>query len=178
MTDKIWSRARELFADETCKVDPHKRGLYLSAARSELFNQLLAERVQDRTWNTAIPGDVFMFPDSRSFFTPEAITDELLQRLAAREIHPSGMLWGVKPSTATGPALDLENRVAERLAEMVRGLKAAGLETSRRPLRLCPEAITWDFPQPDTLALSFTLPAGAYATAVLRELVHTERFDA
>lgn len=171
-------RARDLFADDSRKLDPHKRGLYLSAARSELFNQLLAERVQDRTWNSAIPGDVFMFPDSRSFFTPEAVTDELLQRVAAREIHPSGVLWGVKPSTAAGTALDLEYRVAEQLAEMARGLKAAGLETSRRPLRLCPEAMTWDFPQPATLTLCFTLPTGAYATAVLRELVHTERFDA
>jgi tRNA pseudouridine13 synthase len=171
-------RARELFADDPPKVTPHQRGLYLSAARSALFNQILAERVADNTWNTAIPGDVFMFPDSRSFFTPATITDELLQRVAAREIHPSGVLWGVAPSSATRSALAIENRAAGQFPDLARGLAAAGLDTSRRPFRVCPEAMRWEFPQPAMLTLSFTLPAGAYATAVLRELVHTEGFGA
>jgi tRNA pseudouridine13 synthase len=171
-------RARKLFADDARQVDSHQRGLYLSAARSALFNQILAERVSGNTWNIAIPGDVFMFPDSRSFFMPDALTDELRQRLNAREIHPSGVLWGATPSTAQGSALAIENRVAGQLADLAQGLAAAGLETSRRPYRVCPEAMRWDFPEPATLTLSFTLPAGAYATAVLRELVRTEGFDA
>ncbi len=171
-------RARELFATGGRRVDRHQRGLYLSAARSELFNQVLAERVQSGTWNQAIPGDVFMFSGSRSFFSEESLTETLAQRLAAREIHPSGVLWGVKPSTATGAALAVEQDVAGRLADFASGLAAAGLETSRRPLRLCPEDLACAWPAPATLRLSFALPSGAYATAVLRELVQTGPLDA
>jgi tRNA pseudouridine13 synthase len=170
-------RARELFEGSLGRVDPHKRGLYLSAARSEIFNQLLARRVTDGTWNQALEGDAFMFQDSRSFFKPEALTSEILQRVADKDIHPSGVLWGTSPSAATDAAAAIEQAVAGDLADFCRGLENFGLETARRPFRLCSERMHWEFPEPDTLRLSFTLPAGAYATTVLRELVSTDLSD-
>jgi tRNA pseudouridine13 synthase len=54
----------------------------------------------------------------------------------------------------------------------VAGLEREGLEAARRPLRLWPEdfrAVT----ESGTLRLEFRLPPGAYATAVVRELVAT-----
>lgn len=169
-------RARELFRAGMPRRDPHRRGLYLSAARSELFNRILAERVRAGAWNQAIPGDAFMFPDSRSFFKPDEISEDILRRVETRSIHSSGVLWGVAPSAADGDALELELRAIEPLRELAEGLAAAGLETGRRPFRLCPEAMTHAYPEPGTLRLGFTLPAGAYATAVLRELVRADGF--
>jgi tRNA pseudouridine13 synthase len=51
------------------------------------------------------------------------------------------------------------------------GLAEAGLVQERRSLRLPIGAPVWSWPEPDCLELSFSLPAGAYATSVLRELV-------
>jgi tRNA pseudouridine13 synthase len=51
------------------------------------------------------------------------------------------------------------------------------MDTARRPFRLCPEDLTWEFPDPATLRLCFTLPSGAYATTVLRELVAMDALD-
>ncbi len=170
-------RASEMFAGTLGRVDPHKRGIYLSAARSEIFNRILARRVADGTWNQAVKGDAFMFPDSRSFFKPEALTPEVLQRLAAKEIHPSGVLWGQGASAATDAAAAIEQAVAEELAEYCRGLEQFGLETARRQFRLCPEDLRWEFPEPGALRLRFALPAGAYATTVLRELADTDFTD-
>jgi len=171
------ARAAELFAGTLGRIDPHKRGLYLSAARSEIFNRLLARRVADGTWNQAVEGDAFMFGDSRSFFKPEAITPEILQRLADRDIHPSGVLWGKGASAATGAAAALELAVAEALADFCRGLERFDLDTARRPFRLCPQDLRWEFPDPASLRLQFALPSGAYATTLLRELVSTDFSD-
>lgn len=169
-------RAQELFVGTAGRIDPHKRGLYLSSARSEIFNRLLARRVSAGTWHQAVSGDAFMFPDSRSFFKPEALTADVLERLAAKIIHPSGVLWGKSPSAATDAAAAIEQEVAEELADFCRGLEEFGLETARRPFRLCPEDLRWEFAE-DSVCLWFSLPSGAYATTVLREWVGTDFSD-
>ena len=171
-------RAREFFSNPRMRIDAHKRGLYLSAARSLLFNAIAAERVRADTWNRPIGGDVFMFADSHSFFRPDTESDTIQQRVEAAEIHPSAILWGKDPSTATGPALALELSAVQPLTDLAEGLERAKVETSRRPLRVCPEAMSWSFPKGDRLQLAFTLPAGAYATVVLRECLTTDRFEA
>jgi tRNA pseudouridine13 synthase len=171
-------QARALFAEPGRRIDPHKRGLYLSAARSEIFNHILDKRVSAGKWDQAIPGDVFMFSDSKSFFKPDGLDAEILQRVRDHAIHPSGVLWGRDPSTATDEALQIENEVAAHLADLTEGLAASGMDTARRPLRLCPMDLTWAFPDPATLKLSFTLPTGAYATTVLRELIDMDAMDA
>jgi tRNA pseudouridine13 synthase len=165
-------RARELFANSGLRIDHHRRGMYLSAARSEIFNHILAERVRQGNWDKAMSGDVFMFPDSQSFFKPDTITDEIVERVKARRIDPSGVLWGTAASTASDHALAIEQHVAARYPDLCAGLEGVGMETARRPFRLSPEGLSWDFPEDDVLRVSFTLPAGAFATVVLRELVH------
>ena len=171
-------QARRLFAEPGRRIDPHKRGLYLSAARSEIFNRILGERVSAGHWDRAIRGDVFMFSDSRSFFKPDEIDEAVLQRVSEHAIHPSAVLWGQEASTAMEEALQLEIRVANQLQDLAQGLTASGMETARRPLRLCPADLAWQFIGPGTLELRFSLPAGAYATTVLRELVVTDDFHA
>src|SRR3546814_3207970 len=43
----------------------------LSAARSELFNRVLAVRVRDRSWNRGLEGEVWMLDGSRSVRSEE-----------------------------------------------------------------------------------------------------------
>jgi tRNA pseudouridine13 synthase len=164
-------RALALFAGTSDRIDPQRRGIYLSAARSLVFNRVLAARVADGTWDQAVPGDVFMFPDSRSFFKPEALTPDILQRVAEREIHPSGPLWGKGENPASDRAATVEAAAVADLAEICGGLERFGLDMARRQLRVCPLRMEWEFSEPDGLRLRFTLPAGAYATTVLRELI-------
>src|SRR3546814_2730828 len=53
----------------------------LSAARSELFNRVLAVRVRDRSWNRGLEGEVWMLDGSRSVFGPEPWRGALGERL-------------------------------------------------------------------------------------------------
>ena len=162
--------AEALFNGELRLRDRTLEGIYLSAARSEIFNRLLARRVEAGTWNQAIEGDVFMFADSNSIFRAE-LDPETLARIAALDIHPSGPLWGKGELATTGGALAIEQAIALELPVFSAGLERIGMETSRRPLRLPVPDLSWAFCEDNALRLCFTLPAGAYATVVLREVV-------
>src|SRR3546814_10072945 len=66
----------------------------LSAARSELFNRVLAARVRDRSWNRGLEGEVWMLDGVRSVFGPEPWSEALAERLDRFDIHPAAPLWG------------------------------------------------------------------------------------
>lgn len=154
------------------RVRGEERSLLLSAARSELFNRVLAERVLAGTWDRPMDGEVWMLDGRRSVFGPEAFTTELEARLTAFDIHPTGPLWGRGALRSTGECAALEEAVTARDdgPALRRGLEAAGLEQERRALRLRPADIDAQWLSDRDLVLRFSLPAGTYATSVLAEL--------
>ena len=167
------AQAEALFKGELKLRDRKLEGIYLSAARAEIFNRVLARRVSAGTWNQALEGDAFMFADSRSFFRAE-LDEETLRRVAEQQIHPSGPLWGVGELATTGLARELEQTAAAECPLLCEGLERKAMEPARRPLRLPVPDLSFEYPDETTLSLSFSLPAGAYATVVLREAVDFE----
>ncbi len=65
----------------------------------------------------------------------------------------------------------LERGIAAGHADLVDGLVAARMTQDRRPLRLRPDALLWHWQDESTLEVTFELPAGSYATVVVRELL-------
>ncbi|MFC3115217.1 tRNA pseudouridine(13) synthase TruD [Cellvibrio fontiphilus] len=123
--------------------DKQKRGLMLSAARSYLFNQVLASRVVSGNW--------------RELITGEPLTEA------------SGPLWGRGRSLAKEDLLLQEQVSLAPWQAWCDGLEHAGLSQERRALRLLPANTSWRWIGAD-LELSFSLAAGEFATAILREL--------
>lgn len=117
-----------------------------------------------------MPGEIFSLAGSRSWFGPEPLSDELAARLASHDIHPSGPLWGRGESPARDAAGELEQRVAALHPELAAGVADAGMDQERRALRLIPKDFAWRWLDETSLELSFELPAGAYATTVIREI--------
>lgn len=147
------------------------RAFVLSAARSLMFNALLARRVANGSWARLLPGELVNLAGRNSWFAAGAIDAELEARLARRDLHPTGPLAGRGPAPSD-LAGALEAEVLAGFGELPAALEREGLEAARRPLRLWPE----DFravAESGTLRLEFRLPPGAYATAVIRELVAT-----
>jgi tRNA pseudouridine13 synthase len=165
--------ARAMFAGR--RVERAQRSILLSAARSHLFNTLLALRVQDGSWQQALEGDVFQLDGRGSVFGPEPIDEVLRQRVAIGEIHPTGPLWGTGPLRSTASVADREAAVAGAEPELAAGIVAAGMAQERRALRLRVKALVANWPSPDQLVLGFELPAGTYATVVLRELARLDQ---
>lgn len=164
------AQARAMFAGR--RMDRDKRSILLSAARSQIFNSVLAARVEQGTWDTALPGEIWSLAGSRSWFGPEPFGDALAGRLAQGDIHPSGPLWGEGEPPATDVVGALERQVAAEHADLAEGLVKARMEHERRALRLMPKDLRWRWLDDATLELAFELPAGAYATAVIRELAN------
>lgn len=165
------AQALAMFAGR--RVRREERTLLLSAARSELFNRVLAARVRGGTWDQPLEGEIWSLDGSRSVFGPEPFSDVLAQRLAAFDIHPSGPLWGRGELRSRDAAAALERAAmeGETAVALQRGLEAAGMEQERRALRLRPTELAWRWLADDAaLELSFALPPGSYATSVLAEL--------
>jgi tRNA pseudouridine13 synthase len=151
----------------------HDRRLFsllLSSARSLIFNDLLSERVKAGNWDKALPGEVLMLDGSHSVFKAMEGEAELPRRLKQGDVHPTGPLWGRGEPLVSGDVLALETQVAERHPALVKGLVKVGVEMARRSLRLPVKDFTWH-ESSEGLILEFFLPAGAYATTVLGELV-------
>lgn len=164
-------QARAMFAGR--RVDRDKRSFLLSAARSHLFNEVLAARVERDAWDSPLDGEIWSLAGTRSWFGPEPFDAALAERLARGDIHPSGPLWGQGETPARGEAAELETAIALANADLVEGLAAARMDQERRPLRLMPQQLRWRWLESDALELAFELPAGAYATVVVRELART-----
>jgi tRNA pseudouridine13 synthase len=162
--------ALAMFAGRRVRRD--QRTMLLSAARSELFNRVLAARVSGAQWNRALDGEVWMLEGSRSVFGPEPWTEALANRLAGFDIHPTGPLWGRGSLRSTGAAADLEASALgdPRSLALRAGLEAAGLKQERRSTRLRPLDLGWEWSDDSTLRLRFGLPPGTYATVVLAEI--------
>ena len=146
-----------------------ERGFAISAARSLLFNAVLARRVQSADWSRLAPGDLASLDGSGSHFLIDAVDSEIEQRLDTFDIHPSGPLWGRGVPPSLGRALEIELAVAKEFGPVAELLAQEGLEQERRPLRCAVRDLQVEA-EAAVLTLSFTLGKGQFATAVLREI--------
>jgi tRNA pseudouridine13 synthase len=167
--------AGKLFNNPKLRMSRNKRSLTLSAARSFLFNQVLSARVTAVNWNTALPGDAMQLHGSHSYFIAESVDEDVLKRVASQDIHPTGPLHGRGESPVRGDCQELESTILAAYAGWCEGLEVAGLTQDRRALRLGVSDLAWQWEGAGELVLSFSLPAGAYATSVLREILLTTR---
>lgn len=155
-----------------------QNSMELSAARSLIFNQILAARVQDGSWNTGLNGEVFNLNGSGSIFASEHMDETLQARVASGDIHPTAVMWGTGNDKVAGDAAELENTVVQQdalLAALATGLEQREVKAQRRALRLPVEDLSWRWADKQdgeqTLVLSFTLTTGSFATSVLASVV-------
>jgi tRNA pseudouridine13 synthase len=118
------------------------KGMIISAARSHLFNLVLAARVSRGDWNQLIGGDIAQ--------------------------APSGPLWGRGRPLVSEDTLAVEEGALAHLALWRRGLEHCGLLQERRPLVLLPVDMKWALSS-EAVTLQFFLPPGQFATCMLRE---------
>jgi tRNA pseudouridine13 synthase len=172
-----------LLRNEAMPVDSHGKGfdvrnrflrkLALSAAQAVLFNQYLSMRLRDGYLRRVLSGDVMAKWPMGGLFVAEDVRREQ-QRFDTRETVSTGPIFGRKTFPARGEA-------AEREADI---LKAASLtkdsfagfgklvQGTRRHNLVYPGELSHAI-EPDGIRLTFTLPAGSYATVLLREVMKT-----
>jgi tRNA pseudouridine13 synthase len=159
-------------ADGLKSLRPAERGFILSAARSLVFNAVLAERVTDGTWDHLEAGDIANLDGRGSVFPVEAIDPTLTSRCEALDIHPTGPQWGRGTPAAKGRVGELEARVAAGFQQACALVADAGMDQERRALRLAVRDFTWES-EPNSILVRFRLTRGSFATTVLREILDT-----
>ncbi len=165
--------AKQMLAGEIKVKDRKLKSIYLSAARSHLFNQILNARITSDLFKP-VDGDAFILAGSNSFFKPDTIDDEINERFESGDILLSGALVGKGEPLVSSQIQALESSVLAENSDIVNGLVEAGLKQERRALQLPVEDFTWHTVEDDGcwyLTLDFKLPAGCFATSVLREIV-------
>lgn len=160
--------AQSVLLDGRKVRDRNKRSLYLSAARSYLFNRVLARRIETSSLSRYLAGDCLMQDGSKNLFYDfdPAGVDQAIARL---ELHPSGPLPGRGRLVTEAEALQLEQEVLAPYQAWWDALAGLGLASERRPLRFTVNDLNIEMQGADAL-ISFSLAAGQYATSVLREL--------
>ena len=151
--------------------DRFKRGMYLSAARSYLFNHVISQRIKVDQFFTPLDGDCVQFVGNRSFFPLLELSALNLQRLAEREICLTAPLWGAGALTSELDAKEYEQETLAPFSGLQKGLEKNKLKQERRPLMLLPEKFSSEWLDDTSVRLDFYLPSGCYATSVLRELI-------
>jgi len=152
---------------------PFLKKLALSAAQSLLFNDCLARRMADGLLRTVLAGDVLAKWPAGGMFVARDLAAEQ-PRLDAREVVPAGPMFGRKLFPAEGAAAEREAAILRDAGLTIDAFAGFGklLAGTRRHNLVYIDELS-EAPAPDGLRLSFTLPAGCYATVLLREVMKT-----
>jgi tRNA pseudouridine13 synthase len=172
-------------AEQSAGVSRADRNWGLSTLRAEIFNQCLSQRLAEHSDVRAQVGDLAQLAGSHSRFL--VTVDELARtqtRLAEGDVALTGPLWGEGISPAGGEIGLSEALMASQIMAQfgnehgpkywTQHLAAWRVEHDRRLLRapLSDIYMAWhEAAGMRQLELNFTLDAGAYATALLRELI-------
>lgn len=152
------------------RLNRNQMGLYLSAARSFLFNQVVSERITQRRLTPEV-GDAVMLRGSQSFFVVEAVDASLLERYSEGDIMLTAPLPGSDKWASSDAIAEFEQAICQQHQELMSGLAKQRVDHARRPLLLKLQTPQLRWLTADCAELEFTLPRGAFATSVLRELV-------
>lgn len=155
-----------------------KMQFLLSALQSELFNRVLAKRLEDGSWRRVLEGDVLKKTATGGLFVS---TDPAVDqpRLDARELVPTGPLFGPAMPQPAGAAWALEAGVlaASGIAAETFAHTRAPTTGTRRALIVYPESLEASWEPDGSLVVAFFLPKGSYATTLLREFMGARATD-
>jgi tRNA pseudouridine13 synthase len=151
--------------------------LALSAAQSALFNHYLGMRLTDGLLRKVLPGDVMAKIPFGGMFVAENVATEQ-QRFDAREIVTAGPIFGRKTFPSAGAAAQREAATLEAFGICKEDFGGFGklVQGTRRHNLIYLEDLAAAM-EPEGLRLQFALPAGSYATVLLREIMKTEVTD-
>jgi tRNA pseudouridine13 synthase len=158
-------------------VDERIRRLWISSLQSDLFNSVVARRIQ--TFDKLIPGDLAEKHDSGGVFRVLDVAAEQ-PRCDAFEISPTGPLIGYRMTLPESEALQIEQEVFDSRGIRPSDFRVAGrlkVKGARRSLRVKVKDVELSAGVDEHgsyITAAFSLPAGSFATIFLRELMKLE----
>jgi tRNA pseudouridine13 synthase len=163
--------AEKLIGGEAIR-NRNKRSVAISALRSWLFNEIIHQRIIQNNFHQPLLGDAMQLSGSNSFFVlkDESEQADIIKRLAEFDINITSPLWGDGKLHSSASARDLELKCVAQFPEIIQTLNSLGLKQQRRAIRIIPQGFTWQI-KDNNLKMKFSLPAGCFATSIVRELL-------
>lgn len=149
--------------------------MFVHAYQSYLFNKAVSERSKLGI-DQYVNGDILI--DNEEHLIHEFSEEEIDNQIKKFEAHPSSPLYGSKVPLASGKLGEMEQKVLDeenlKLEDFtVPQMPKLGSHGIRRAMRFR----IWDVSAEATeegVLLSFSIPKGCYATAVLREVMKVD----
>lgn len=163
------TQAQRWASGEISVKDRKKRSFYLSAARSEVFNLVVSQRIADQQMQTVLLGDYLQLAGSNSFFEVKA--EDLMQsqqRLDENDVLLTAPLIGENSLQQNGN--ECEKAIVAQHKNLINLMKKERMNAARRAILCKPQDLRWQF-EPEGLRLTFFLNSGSYATGLVRELI-------
>lgn len=168
--------AKRWAAGEIAVRDRNKRSFILSAARSAMFNQVVSDRLaQQGSLCQVFAGDALQLTGRGSWFVAEAAElESLQQRVNHNELRVTAPLPGAGEWGTREDALAFEQRCLLDNAALIALMERERVDAARRAMLVIPRDLQWHWQDDATLEMNFWLPAGSFATSVVRELLQTQ----
>ncbi|CAO97745.1 tRNA pseudouridine(13) synthase TruD [Erwinia tasmaniensis] len=168
--------AQRWAADEIRVRERSKRSFILSAARSAMFNQVVSDRLaQQGSLCRVLAGDALQLTGRGSWFVAEtAEMDSLQQRVDNNELRITAPLPGSGEWGTRDDALSFEQQSLAHEGALIALMERERVDAARRAMLVIPRELRWRWADDATLEMSFWLPAGSFATSVVRELIVTQ----
>lgn len=146
----------------------------LSAAQSVLFNRVLANRQRDGFLRTVLQGDVMTKWPAGGIFVAEDVPAEQV-RFDNRETVHAGPMFGSRTFAAKDVAAEREDKVLRDSGMSIKAFGHFGKLASgtRRQNLVYLDDLTSEW-EAEGLRLTFSMPAGSYATVLLREVMKVD----
>lgn len=172
--------ARRWATNDIVVRERNKRSFLLSAARSALFNHVVSERLAlHDSLLKPISGDALQLSGRGSWFVAQQNElDELQSRLENNELRVTAPLPGRGEWGTQGDALQFEQQSLAGEVQLTGLLEREGVDAARRAILLMPQDFRWVWQDDVTIELNFWLPAGSFATSVLREILQQKDGEA
>ncbi|GAB7218469.1 tRNA pseudouridine(13) synthase TruD [Vibrio comitans] len=146
--------ARRWGRDNVRTRNQNKRSLYLSTARSWIFNQIVSERLNKGCFDSAIAGDVLSEP-----------LGEITAALAGDNALPT-----------SDAALEIEQAAVDAETDLMALIRGNRMRHDRRTIKLLPEQLSWESSN-DEVVVKFWLDSGCFATSIMREVIEEIPFE-
>ncbi|WP_034916581.1 tRNA pseudouridine(13) synthase TruD [Erwinia sp. 9145] len=165
--------ARRWAADEIRVRERNKRSFLLSAARSALFNQIVSDRLAlHGSLSRVMAGDALQLAGRGSWFVADEAELETLQsRVDNGELRVTAPLPGSGAWGTQSAALAFEQQSLNAEASLIALLERERVDAARRAQLVVPRDLRWHWQDEATVELSFWLPAGSFATSLVREVL-------
>lgn len=163
------SEARRWGRDNVRTRNQNKRSLYLSTARSWIFNHIVSTRLINGVFNKLILGDIVTKPDS-TITVDQANIAVLQAELSSGSISLTAALAGDNALPTKENALETEQAIVDAEPDLMALIRGNRMRHDRRDVLLKPCDLSYEIKN-NLVVLLFSLSSGSFATSIVRELI-------